>query len=72
MSPRGVTNYQQDLTGKVEATVILGERRRALTECDCLDPSLGQCCMRPKDREVDFSRFSDLLEAVEKGRRFDV
>ena len=49
----------------------LGERRRALAQRDRLDPSVGQCRMGHEDRNV-ISRFSELLEPREKGRRFCV
>jgi hypothetical protein len=70
--PGGVTDQQQGFTGDVEAAVLQGERRRALALRDCLDPSIGQCCMGSEDRELDISRFSELLKPREKGRRFDV
>jgi hypothetical protein len=50
----------------------LGERRRMLAQRDCLDPSVGQCCMRLENSEVDIIRFSELLKPCQKGCRFGV
>ena len=71
VSPRGA-DEQQGFTGDVEAAVLWASAAARWPSAIASILRSGQCCMGHEDRKIDISRFSDLLEPREKGRRFGV